>query len=151
MAMRSSVARSIVVTALLLAGSGCRQANHRETATPSESVRNGAGMRLMVAAENTQPTLRVVLPGRPTSDRSFEILFPEHATVRPRGRAEGGQLYMFQPGQSGEGPLWRRSERALEYEKDLPGALHMLARATLEEDGVHFHFRFSNRSDTVRW
>src|SRR5215204_630041 len=112
-------------------------------------VRNGAGMRLMVAEENTQPTLRIVLPGRPTSDRAIEILFPEHVTVRPRGRTEGSQLYMFQPGQSGERPPWRRSERSLEYEKDFPGALHMLARATLEEDGVRFHLRFSNRSDTT--
>ena len=142
-------ARTIVVTSLLLAGSGCRQPTHRATATPSESVRNSAGMQLMVAAENTQPTLRVVLPGRPTSDRAIEILFPEHVTVRPRGRTEGSQLYMFQPGQSGERPLWRRSERSLEYEKDFPGALHMLARATLEEDGVRFHLRFSNRSDTT--
>jgi len=106
-------------------------------------------MQLMVAAENTQPTLRVVLPDRPTSDRAIEILFPEHVTVRPRGRTEGSQLYMFQPGQSGERPPWRRSERSLEYEKDFPGALHMLARATLEEDGVRFHLRFSNRSDTT--
>ena len=142
-------ARTIVGTSLLLAGSGCRQANHRAIATPSESVRNSAGMQLVVAAENTQPTLRVVLPGRPTSDRAIEILFPEHVTVRPRGRTDGSQLYMWQPGPSGERPLWRQAERSLEYEKDLPGALHMLARATLEEDGVRFHLRFSNRSDTT--
>jgi hypothetical protein len=142
-------ARTTVVASLLLAASGCRQANYGATATPSESVRNGAGMQLMVAAENTQPTLRIVLPGRPTSDRAIEILFPEHVTVRPRGRTAGSQLYMWQPGQVGEPPLWRRSERSLEYEKDLPGALHMLARATLEDNGVRFHFRFSNRSDTT--
>ena len=48
-------------------------------------VRNGVGMQLMVAEENTQPTLRIVLPGHPTSDRSIEVIFPEHVTVRKRG------------------------------------------------------------------
>jgi len=106
-------------------------------------------MQLRVADENTYPTLRLVLPGHPISDRAIEVIFPEHVTVRPRGRTDANQLVLFQPGQSGERPLWRRSGRSLEYEKDLPGALHMLARATLEEDGVRFHFRFSNRSDTT--
>jgi len=110
-------------------------------------VRNSAGMQLKVVAENTYPTLRIVLPGHPISDRAIEIIFPEHVTVRPRGSTDAYQLYLFQPGQSGERPQWRRSERSLEYEKDFPGAGHMLARATLEEDGVRFHFRLSNKSD----
>ena len=112
-------------------------------------VRNGAGMQLMVAEENTQPTLRIILPGRPTSDRSIEVLFPEHVTVRRRGDADGSQLYMWQPGQSGERPAWRRSERSLEYERRLSGGVHMMARATLDDDGVRFHFRFGNRSGAM--
>src|SRR5215207_200726 len=111
-------------------------------------VRNGAGMQLMVAEQNTQPTLRIVLPGRPTSDRSLEILFPEHLTVRPRGTTEANQLYMWQPGHVGERPPWRRSARSLEYERSFPSGVQMLARATLEADGVRFHFRIRNRSDT---
>jgi hypothetical protein len=118
----------------------------RVTATPSGSVRNSAGMQLMVAQENNQPTLRIVLPGRPTSDRAIEILFPEHVTVRPRGSAEGHQLYMFQPGQSGERPLWRRSGSFLEYERDLRDGVHLLARATLEDDGVRFRYELTNDS-----
>lgn len=110
-------------------------------------VRNSTGMQLMVAEQNTQPTLRIVLPGHPASDRAIEIIFPEHLTVRPRGDTDAYQLYMFQPGQSGEAPLWRRSERSLEYERNIPGACNMLARATLEEDGVRFHFRLRNQSD----
>jgi len=39
------------------------------------------------------------------------------------------------------------SERSLEYEGNFPGGVQMLARATLEEDGVRFHFRLRNRSD----
>ncbi|MEC5145757.1 hypothetical protein [Chitinophaga sp. 212800010-3] len=111
-----------------------------------KSVRNKAGMQLRVAEENTQPTLRVVLPGRPVSDRSIEILFPEHVTVRPHGMADANQLYLFQPGRYGEQPLWRQSGRSLEYEKNLPGNVHVLARATLEEDGVLFHFKLKNQS-----
>ena len=115
--------------------------------TPTPSVRNSVGMQLKVVEENTQPTLRIVLPGHPPSDRAIEVLFPEHVTVRQRGSTDGKQVYLFQPGQYGERPLWRRSERSLEYERNLPGAVHMLARATLEEDGVRFHFRLRNQSD----
>ena len=112
-------------------------------------VRNGTGMRLMVAEENTQPTLRIVLPGRPASDRSIEVIFPEHLTVRKRGSTDANQLYMWQPGHVGERPLWRRSERALEYERSFSGGVQMLARATLDEDGVRFHFRVRNRSNAT--
>ena len=139
--------RNIIVISLLLAVLGCRQAFDQAPPTPSGSVRNRVGMQLSVAEENTYPTLRIVLPGHPASDRAIEVIFPEHVTVRPRGGADAHQIYMYQPGQSGERPLWRRSERALEYEKNLPGPVHMLARATLEEDGVRFHFRLKNQSD----
>ena len=136
-----------IVLSLLLAISGCRQASDQVTPPATESVRNSVGMQLRVAEQNTQPTLRIILPGRPVSDRAIEVIFPEHVTVRPRGRTDAHQIYLWQPGQSGERPLWRRSERALEYERDLPGPVHMLARATLEEDGVRFHFRLRNQSD----
>ncbi len=136
-----------IVISLLLAVSGCRHpALNERSPKPSESVRNRAGMQLRVAEENTQPTLRIVLPGHPAADRAIEVLFPEHVTIRPRGSADGSQIYMFRPGQYGERPLWRRSGQSLEYEKDLPGAVHMLARATLDEDGVRFRFRLRNQS-----
>jgi hypothetical protein len=112
-------------------------------------VRNAAGMQLMVATENTQPALRIVLPGHPSSDRSIEVIFPEHVTVRKRGDTDASQLYLWQPGLFGERPSWRRSARSLEYERSFSGGVEMLARATLEEDGVRFHFRMRNRSDTT--
>ncbi len=124
-----------------------RQAFDQVTPRPSGSVSNSIGMQLRVAEENTQPTLRIVLPGHPPSDRAIEVLFPEHVTVRQRGSTDANQLYLWQPGQYGERPQWRRSERALAYERNLPGPVHMLARATLEEDGVRFHFRLRNQSD----
>jgi hypothetical protein len=139
--------RIIVVISLLLAVLGCRQAFYQATPASSESIRNSVGMQLKAAEENTYPTLRIVLPGRPTSDRAIEIIFPEHLTVRKSGDADASQIIMFRPGQFGERPLWRRSERSLEYEKNFPGVAHMLARATLEEDGVRFHFKLKNQSD----
>jgi hypothetical protein len=104
-------------------------------------------MRLSVAEENTYPTLRIVVPDQSISDRAIEVIFPEHVTVRQHGSTDARQVFLFRPRQSGERPLWRRSGRSLEYEKDLRGVVHMLARATLEEDGVRFHFRLSNQSD----
>lgn len=138
----------ILLISLLLAASGCRHAFlHAAPAPPPGSIRNSAGLQLMVAEENNHPTLRIVLPGHRTSDRAIEVIFPEHVTVRPRGSTDGHQIYPYQPGLSGERPLWRQSERSLEYEKNLSGPVHMLARATLEEDGVHFYFRLRNQSD----
>jgi len=135
-----------VALATLLCGSSLLVACGNADGQQNLVVRNRAGMQLVVAEQNTQPTLRIVLPGRPTSDRSIEVIFPEHVTVRQRGSTDAKQLYMWQPGQVGERPLWRGSERSLEYERNLTG-IHMLARATLEEDGVRLHFRFRNRSD----
>ena len=128
--------RTIVVISLLLPVLACRHASGQVPVTPTEGIRNSVGMQLRVADEHTYPTLRIVLPGHPTSDRAIEVIFPEHVTVRPRGRTDANQLVLFQPGQSGERPLWRRSGRSLEYERNLPGAVHMVARATLEEDGL---------------
>ena len=118
-AMLKRSSRTVIVISLLLAVSGCRHAYDQVTPTPSGSVRNSVGMQLRVAEENTQPTLRIVLPGHPTSDRAIEVIFPEHVTVRPRGSTDANHLYLWQPGQYGERPPWRRSERALAYERNL--------------------------------
>lgn len=133
---------------LLLALSFQSFAQEKAAATHQDLVvRNGSGMQLRVVEENTQPTLRIVLPGHQASDRAIEVIFPEHVTVRERGSTDAYQLYLFRPGHSGERPLWRKSGRSLEYERNFPGAGHMLARATLEEDGIRFHFRLGNKSD----
>jgi hypothetical protein len=112
----------------------------------SASVQNPDGLRLLVAAENTQPTLRIVLPGYATSDKSIEVLFPEHVTAVKHGSPASEQLYLFRPGLQGERPAWRRVGRSLEYQRELRGGIHLLARATLEDDGVRFHYEFTNGS-----
>lgn len=127
---------------------GYRPFDQNDTPALQElAVRNRAGMQLKVVEENTYPTLRIVLPGQPTSDRAIEVIFPEHVTIRKDGSPDAYQLDLYQPRKSGKRPMWRLSDHSLEYEKIFPGTGHMLARATLEEDGVLFHFKFTNQSD----
>jgi len=109
-------------------------------------IRNASGIRLLVADENVQPTVRIVLPGHPDTDGSIEVIFPEHVTARMHGSDEAAHLYLFRPGPQGERPAWRAAGQSLEYAKDFRGGVQMLARATLEEDGVRFHYEFVNRS-----
>ena len=110
---------------------------------------NAAGLRLVVDGPNVQPVVRILLPGSAESDRTIEIIFPEHVTGRRRGLDATEQLYLFRPGSSGDRPAWRQRGQSLEYERDLGGAVQFLARATLEDDGVRFHYEFRNRSATA--
>jgi hypothetical protein len=110
------------------------------------AVQNASGLRLVVADENSYPTLRVILPGHPDSDRAIEVIFPEHVTVRQVGETEGKHLFLFQPGQHGDRPAWRQVGRSFQYEIDFVGGLHMIARATLEDDGLRLSYEFVNRS-----
>jgi len=136
-----------IVLSLACAASLCAQTSR--PAPDLLKVRNAGGFQLLVVAENNQPTLRIVLPGRVTSDRSIEVLFPEHVTVVEHGNTAARQLYLFRPGQVGERPDWRRIGHSLEYQRDLQDGVHLLARATLERDGVLFHYEFSNSGKTA--
>lgn len=109
-------------------------------------VRNSEGIKIAVTDEDTQPVLHLVVPGDDAGD-TMKVLFPEHVTVRRQGTANADQLYLFRPGKSGEQVQWKRNNRFIEYERDFSGGVHMLARATLEDDGVLFHYEFTNRSD----
>ena len=137
----------IILIILVFSVSGLLLAFHKEEATtPIESIRNSSGLQLMVADQNTQPTLRIVLPSHATSDRSIEILFPEHLTIKPQGNTDARQIYMFRPGKVGDPPQWERSEKSLAYEKTIPGKMYMRATAILVDDGVRFQFKLRNLS-----
>lgn len=110
-----------------------------------EVTDRASGLRLLVEQENTLPTLKIVLTGVPASSREIEILFPEHVTVREHGRSQAEHLYLWRPAQQGKRPDWRQVGQSLEYAMDLKN-VQMLARATLEPDGVLFHYTFKNRS-----
>jgi hypothetical protein len=111
------------------------------------AVRNADGLRMFVAPENTHPTLRIQLPG--SQDNAIEVIFPEHVTARKVGSDEAEHLYLFSPGREGSTPQWRQVDQSLEYEMDLKGGIHFLARATLVGDGVLFHYEFLNRSNAA--
>lgn len=118
-------------------------------AQTTQVISNKDGLRLLVAEENTQPTVRIVLPGRSLRDQTIEVLFPEHVTVRKHGGTDAEHLYLFQSGKTGEPVVWRRDGQSLQYEKDLKGDIHLTAIATLESDGVLFHYEFTNSSEVA--
>jgi hypothetical protein len=107
---------------------------------------NSVGVRLQVDQENGNPSLKILLPGQPASDPGIEVLFPEHVTARPHGGTEAQHLYLFRPGRQGQLPLWRLDGMTLEYKMPLEGGTLLTARATLEEDGVRYHYEFASGS-----
>jgi len=82
-------------------------------------------------------------------DSAIEVIFPEHVTAKKQGSSESEHLYLFRPGSQGEPPVWRQVGRSLQYEREFKDGIHMLARATLENDGVLFHYEFLNRSNVA--
>lgn len=112
-------------------------------------IQNREGLQLFVDPDNTQPTLRIILPSHPATDRALEVVFPEHVTMRKRGSTEAEHIYMWHPGRQGEPPAWRQGHQSLEYEKYFDDGIQLLARATMQDDGVLFHYQFTNRSTTA--
>jgi hypothetical protein len=111
------------------------------------SLANSEGLRLSVSEADFQPALQIALPGESTGRPAIRVLFPEHVTARKKGSADAERLYLFRPGLQGQKPQWKRSGNSLGYERDFSSGIHMLARATLQEDGVLFHYEFENHSD----
>jgi hypothetical protein len=110
-----------------------------------EGVKNTSGLTLTVADKDS-PRLRIVMPGRPATDTAIDILFPEHITAVKTGADVVERLYLSTAPRNIDFPHWRRVQNSVEYERDLQGDVHFLARATMEEDGIRFHYEFTNRS-----
>ncbi len=117
-------------------------------AQPLLVVRNSVGLRVLVIDQNN-PALAIILPGHPDTDRSINVIFPEHVTAKRRGSSEPEHLYLSTGRQRLKEPVWRKNGNSLEYERDLDGGIHFLARATMEDDGVLFHYKFQNHSGTT--
>lgn len=117
-------------------------------ATSQSTVRSASGL-LVFAPVSTEPRLRIVLPGSAESDRSIEVLVPEHVTAVKQRGTTAEQLYMFRPGAERQPATWRRVGQALEYQRDLPGGVKLLARATVEDDGVRFLYELTNSSSVA--
>ena len=135
-----------ITIGLLFTCAACACAQIPSSREEGVSVKNAAGLQLLIAEDSVQPRLRIILPGRARLDRAIEVLFPEHVSAIKSGSSLVEHLYLSSSATSEDRPFWRRIERSLEYERDLPRDIHLLARATLEDDGVRFHYEFTNRS-----
>jgi hypothetical protein len=114
-------------------------------ASQTLDVRNSSGLRMSVDTDDHNPALIIVVPDGPEGVRGSKILFPEHVTVRAHGQSEPEHLYIFRPGTEGYSPEWKKTDNALEYARDF-GQIHFVARATLKNDGIVFHYEFTNHS-----
>lgn len=112
-------------------------------------LHNKEGLTLLLAPEISAPTLRVLLPNRPPTDTTITVIFPEYIATRKHGSSTEERLYLFQPGESDRPPLWHRSADAIQYESNLRNGIHLLARATLADDGVLFHYELTNTSEVT--
>jgi hypothetical protein len=135
------VALLSLVTALFARGDGAQAQAGRLS-----PLQNGRSLQLIALTDVTQPTLRVVLPGRTISDRSIEVLVPEHVTAVRQGSAAAEHLFLPSSERPREPPAWRSAGASFEYNRELSGGVVMVARATLEDDGVRFRYELTNRS-----
>lgn len=114
-----------------------------------EVISNKAGVRMLIDSDNTQPTIRIVLPGHPLTDRAIQVLIPEHVTVRKSGSNDANaaeHIYMWREGRQGEPPIWRKDGQSIEYEKTFDDGIRLVTKATLQQDGVLFDYTFKNSS-----
>lgn len=109
-------------------------------------IHNQDGVKIVVTDADSEPVLHLAVPDDASAE-TIEILFPEHVTVKRQGSVDAEHLYVFRPGKIGQSIGWRKSGNAIEYERDFRGGVHMLARATIKDDGVVFRYEFTNDSD----
>ncbi len=107
----------------------------------------GDGLKVIPSPVDMNPVLFVVLPGHAESDHAIEVIFPEHVTVRKRGSQNAEHLYLSAG--ASRAAAWRRHGNSLEYTMELPGAVSMTARATLQSDGILIRYEFTNGSSTA--
>ena len=116
-------------------------------ASQTLEIRNSSGVRMSVDADDRNPALIIVVPDGPEGARSSKVLFPEHVTIRAHGQSDQEHLYIFRPGTQGYSPEWKKTDNTLEYGRDF-GQIRLVARATLQDDGIVFRYEFANHSGT---
>lgn len=62
-------------------------------------LRNQRGLRLLAVTDAAQPTVRIVLPGHEVTDRSIEVLVPEHVTAAQFAAVTQPKTGLFGPRQ----------------------------------------------------
>ena len=133
----------------LLSALACSRASHSQPTTSLREllVSSPSGLAMRVAEEDSDPTLWLSVPGEAAGQNAVLVLIPEHVTVRRHGANEAEHLYLWRPGDHGARPHWLRTGNALQFEVDLPPGIHVLAWASLQQDGVLLHYQFVNNSD----
>src|SRR5262249_14678694 len=127
----------------------CHKSSSSFPGSPLALTDPATGIHVEVSQQDALPALKILLPGQPASDAGIRVLFPEHVTAREHGKSDPVHLYIFGPGSQNAHPVWRRTgQSTLEYDMDLQSSVHLIARATLEFDGIRFHYDFVNRSGT---
>jgi len=135
--------RSILLaTAVAVGVTGTAQ----DRTAPQLVLTNSNGLRLVADADPIQPRVHVILPGRPLTDRTIDVLLPEHVTVATADAPAGRQMFLPASGTSTLRPLWQMDRNRLWYRLELPGPIGFVARAALEADGVLVEYEFENRS-----
>ena len=112
-------------------------------------ISNDSGVIMQVDPAEKEPALSLTVPEGSPNDRTFRILMPEHVTVRPNGQVDVQHPYIYGHKSDELAVTWKRIGNALQYETTL-GELHLLARATLVDDGILFHYEFTN-SGTINY
>jgi len=127
----------------ILAGSLISAVGMAQTA----SIQNPSGLSMRVDSADSEPVLLVTVPDGPANDRTFNILLPEHVTVRPHGQKDVQHPYIYGHKPGVLAANWKIVGNALQYETDI-GQIHFVARATLDDDGILFHYEFTNSGTT---
>lgn len=130
----------------------CNSANRLGTHTlasrsSSLALSTPSGLALQVAEEYSDPTLWLSISNEPSGQNAVLLLLPEHVTVRRHDINEAEHLYLWRPGRLHASQNWLRSGNALQYERDLASGIHLVARVSLQLDGVLVHYEFDNDSD----
>jgi hypothetical protein len=111
--------------------------------TPGELVViNQTGIRI---SANAGPAIRVSLPGR-AEETAAVIEMPEHAWRKKTKGDEPDWFYrMYTNEARWKGiPTWSRENNARSYRMSLPSGVTLMARATLERDGVAIGYEIVN-------
>jgi len=128
---------AIIISFVLAAG----------TALNAQVITQSNGLKLVVVYKDF-PLLKILLPGQRDNDRGIEVEFPEHVTGVEEKTNEVRQLYFVTNRNSKRTlPVWHVEGKALIYQSKLNDAISLIAKATLEEDGVRYTYSFTNHSN----
>jgi hypothetical protein len=117
-------------------------------AQPRLSLSRPDGLKVIVVNQK-YPLIKVLLPNQPVTDRGIEIEFPEHVTGVNQKTGQSEHLYLVSMGNANKRgmPVWRKAGDTLIYESRLDGAVNLVASVVIEQDGLRYTYKLTNRSN----